>query len=208
MKKIFILFIFIFTFTLCSCEEKTENVLTVDYDGGTYNNQTSETIVVDGIKKVNDLGKPKKHGYNFIGWADSNKSTRFPIDQNKELNMGMKLVPVYEPKDITIEFKTDFPSNVDIEVNTGCLKQSNKKNGLRYWVESEFTYDENASISLRAEGIEGYNQIVIKSDVLEDDIVVNYRYIPGGITNYGIPISPEILSEKNTFVCYYENRAE
>ena len=90
----------------------------------------------------------------------------------------------------------------------GGLNNLIKKNELRYWVESEFTYDENASISLRADGIEGYNQIVIKSDVLEDDIVVNYRYIPGGITNYGIPISPEILSEKNTFVCYYENRAE
>ena len=204
MKKIFILFIFIFTFTLCSCDE---NVLTVDYDGGTYNNQTSETIVLDSVKTVNDLGKPEKHGYEFIGWADSNKSTK-ALDQNTELNKDMKLAPIYEPKDITIEFKTDFPSNLDIKVDTGSLKESNKNNGFRYWVELEFTYNEKVSIALRADGIEGYNTIVIKSDVLEDDIVVNYRYIPGGITNYGIPISPEILSEKNTFVCYYENRVE
>ena len=207
MKKIFLLLIFVFVFTVCSCEDKKENVLIVDYDGGTYNNQTSETIVVDGTKTVNNLGKPKKHGYEFVGWADSNISTIFPIDQNKELNMDMKLVPVYEPKDIVIEFKTDFPSNIDIRVDTGFHKQSSSNNGFRYWVELEFADDEKASICLRADGIEGYNRIVVKSDVLENDIVVKYNYIEGGTTNFGIPISPEILSDTNinTFVCYYEN---
>lgn len=207
MKKILLLLIFVFVFALCSCKDNKENVLIVDYEGGTYNNQTSETIVVDGTKTVNDLGKPKKHGYEFVGWADANISTIFPINQNKELNMDMKLVPVYEPKDIVIEFKTDFPSNIDIKVNTSCLKQSDSYNGFRNWVELEFAYDEKISIWLRADGIEGYNRIVVKSDVLENDIVVKYNYIEGGTTNYGIPISPEILSDTNinTFICYYEN---
>ena len=53
----------------------------------------------------------------------------------------MKLVPVYEPKDIIIEFKTNFPSNIDIKVNTGFLKQSSSNNGFRYWVELKFAYD-------------------------------------------------------------------
>ena len=206
MKKIFILFIFIFTFTLCSCEEKTENVLTVDYDGGTYNNQTSETIVVDGIKKVNDLGKPKKHGYEFIGWADSNKSTK-ALDQNTELNKDMKLVPIYKPKKFVIEFKTENVDMLDTipELEIKVKKRISEASAKSY-VQLSFCYDDDSTIELMAEGIKGYNTIVIKSDLLKDDIVLDYTYSSVGKFTYGVTLSPSILSEVSKFACYYENR--
>ena len=203
MKKIFILFIFIFTFTLCSCDE---NVLTVDYDGGTYNNQTSETIVVDGIKKVNDLGKPKKHGYEFIGWADSNKSTK-ALDQNTELNKDMKLVPIYKPKKFVIEFKTENVDMLDTipELEIKVKKRISEASAKSY-VQLSFCYDDDSTIELMAEGIKGYNTIVIKSDLLKDDIVLDYTYSSVGKFTYGVTLSPSILSEVSKFACYYENR--
>ena len=171
MKKIFILFIFIFTFTLCSCDK---NVLTVDYDGGTYNNQTSETIVLDSVKTVNDLGKPEKHGYEFIGWADSNKSTK-ALDKNTELNKDMKLTPIYEPKEFVIEFKTENVAMLDtipeLEIK---VKKTIFKGSTKGYVQLSFCYDNDSTIELRAEGIKGYNTIVIKSDLLKDDIILDY----------------------------------
>ena len=203
MKKIFILFIFIFTFTLCSCDE---NVLTVDYDGGTYNNQTSETIVLDSVKTVNDLGKPKKHGYEFIGWADSNKSTKV-LDQNTELNKDMKLVPIYEPKVFVIEFKTENVDMLDTipELEIKVKKRISEASAKSY-VQLSFCYDDDSTIELRAEGIKGYNTIVIKSDLLKDDITIDYTYSSVGKFTYGVTLSPSILSEVSKFVCYYENR--
>ena len=208
MKKIFLLFMFVFVFAVCSCKYKNENVLIVDYEGGTYNNQTSETIVVDGTKTVNDLAKPKKHGYEFVGWADANISTIFLIDQNKKLTMDMKLVPVYEPKEIVIEFKTE---NVDMLDTIPELEVKVKKRiseaSAKSHVQLSFCYDDDSTIELRAEGIKGYNTIVIKSDLLKDDIILYYTYSSLGKSTYGVTLSPSILSDTNvnTFVCYYEN---
>ncbi|MBR6289581.1 MAG: InlB B-repeat-containing protein [Acholeplasmatales bacterium] len=205
MKKIFILFIFIFTFTLCSCDK---NVLTVDYDGGTYNNQTSETIVLDSVKTVNDLGKPEKHGYEFIGWADSNKSTK-ALDKNTELNKDMKLTPIYEPKEFVIEFKTENVAMLDtipeLEIK---VKKTIFKGSTKGYVQLSFCYDNDSTIELRAEGIKGYNTIVIKSDLLKDDIILDYTYSSVGKSTYGVTLSPSILSEVSKFACYYENRVE
>ena len=207
MKKIFLLFMFVFVFAVCSCKDKNENVLIVDYEGGTYNNQTSETIVVDGTKTVNDLAKPEKHGYEFVGWADANKSTSFTLDQNKELNMDMKLVPVYEPKKFVIEFKTENVEELDTipELEIKVEKRISEANAKCY-VKVSFCYDDDSTIKLRAEGIKGYNTIVIKSDLLKDDIILDYTYSSLGKTYYGVNLSPSILSEVSKFSCYYENR--
>ena len=208
MKKIFLLFMLVFVFAVCSCKDKNENVLIVDYEGGTYNNQTSETIVVDGTKTVNDLAKPKKHGYEFVGWADANISTIFLIDQNKKLTMDMKLVPVYEPKEIVIEFKTENVDMLDTipELEVKVKKRISEASAKSY-VQLSFCYDDDSTIELRAEGIKGYNTIVIKSDLLKDDIILYYTYSSLGKSTYGVTLSPSILSDTNvnTFVCYYEN---
>ena len=76
------------------------------------------------------------------------------------------------------------------------------------YVQLSFCYDDDSTIELMAEGIKGYNTIVIKSDLLKDDITIDYTYSSVGKFTYGVTLSPSILSEVSKFVCYYENRAE
>ncbi|MCR5112999.1 MAG: hypothetical protein K6A63_03580, partial [Acholeplasmatales bacterium] len=162
----------------------------------------------DNVKTVNDLGKPKKHGYEFIGWADSNKLTK-AIDQNTVLNKDMKLVPIYKPKEFVIEFKTENVAMLDTipELEIKVEKMISEAS-TKCYVKLSFCYDDDSTIVLRAEGIKGYNTIVIKSDLLKDDIILNYTYSSVGKFTYGVTLSPSILSEVSIFACYYENRSE
>ena len=119
----------------------------------------------------------------------------------------MKLVPIYKPKKFVIEFKTENVAMLDTipELEIKVKKMISEASAKNY-VQLSFCYDDDSTIELMAEGIKGYNTIVIKSDLLKDDIVLDYTYSSVGKSTYGVTLSPSILSEVSKFACYYENR--
>lgn len=197
MKKILIAFVFIIL--LCSCKNKKEDILIIDYNGGIYNNQSNISIVLDGNKTISDIGKPEKHGYDFVGWADNQDIFKKILDENTKLNKKMKLVPIYEAKLISVIFETNFDADIDMNVNASFAKSFSSKCILM-----DFTYKDDAVITLYAECIENYNKIIIECDTFDKDFVQNYTYISGGKSSVGFSISVDKLSDENTFCLYYE----